>query len=84
MPLSTLPSPPPRDDEEGEEEREERDPDDFRFWDKAQAVRVSKAAAAMFGLELAPGVVMADANLTALAHRIVAGLAVLNDGVDEE
>ena len=38
----------------------------------------------MFGLELAPGVVMADANLTALAHRIVAGLAVLNDGVDEE
>ncbi|VDB92197.1 unnamed protein product [Peniophora sp. CBMAI 1063] len=70
---------------EGEAEADEgRDPDDFRFWDKAQAVRISKAAAAMFGLELAPAVIMADANLSALAQRIVAGLNVLNDGVEEE
>ena len=48
------------------------DPDDFRFWSERQAVRIARVVRAIFGVEYAPDVVVADANLTALAKRIVA------------
>jgi phosphatidylethanolamine N-methyltransferase len=48
------------------------DPDDFRFWSARQAWRIARAVREMFGVEYAPDVVVADANLTALAERIVA------------
>ena len=48
------------------------DPDDFRFWSARQAGRIARAVREMFGVEYAPDVVVADANLTTLAERIVA------------
>lgn len=48
-----------------------RDPDDFSFWSERQAMRISTAIEEAFGLEYAPEVVMAHANLTALANRIL-------------
>ena len=48
------------------------DPDDFRFWSERQAVRIAQVVRAIFGVEYAPDVVVADANLTTLAKRIVA------------
>jgi phosphatidylethanolamine N-methyltransferase len=48
------------------------DPDDFRFWSERQAWRIARVVQEMFGIEYAPDVVMADANLSALAQRIVA------------
>ncbi|KAL4071616.1 phospholipid methyltransferase-domain-containing protein [Scleroderma yunnanense] len=48
-----------------------RDPDDFSFWSEKQAKRISTAIEKAFDLEYAPEVVMADANLTALANRIL-------------
>lgn len=48
-----------------------RDPDDFSFWSESQAKRISTAIEEAFGLEYAPEVVMAHANLTALANRIL-------------
>lgn len=48
-----------------------RDPDDFSFWSEGQAKRISTAIKEAFGLEYAPEVVMAHANLTALANRIL-------------
>ncbi|GJE88973.1 phosphatidylethanolamine N-methyltransferase [Phanerochaete sordida] len=48
-----------------------RDPDDFRFWSENQAVRISKAIKEAFGVELTPEVIIADANLGALANRIL-------------
>jgi len=51
-----------------------RDPDDFRFWSARQAWRIARVVREMFGVEYAPDVVVADANLTALAERIVASL----------
>ena len=47
------------------------DPDDFRFWSERQAWRIARVVREMFGVEYAPDVVMADANLSALAERIV-------------
>jgi phosphatidylethanolamine N-methyltransferase len=48
------------------------DPDDFRFWSEGQAARIARVVRAIFGVEYAPDIVVADANLTALAKRIVA------------
>jgi phosphatidylethanolamine N-methyltransferase len=48
------------------------DPDDFRFWSERQAWRIARSVREMFGVEYAPDVVMADANLSALAQRIIA------------
>ena len=47
-----------------------RDPDDFRFWSERQAKRISIVIKQAFGVELTPEVIVADANLTALANRI--------------
>ncbi len=51
------------------------DPDDFRFWSERQAWRIARSVREMFGVEYAPDVVMADANLSALAQRIIASRA---------
>ena len=56
------------------------DPDDFRFWSARQAWRIARAVREMFGVEYAPDVVVADANLTALAERIVASLKLMQGG----
>ncbi|KIJ61193.1 hypothetical protein HYDPIDRAFT_183320 [Hydnomerulius pinastri MD-312] len=48
-----------------------RDPDDFSFWSERQAKRICTAIKQAFDVEYAPDVIMADANLTALANRIL-------------
>ncbi|KAH7882066.1 phospholipid methyltransferase-domain-containing protein [Phlebopus sp. FC_14] len=48
-----------------------RDPDDFSFWSERQAKRISTAIKQAFDVEYAPAVIMADANLTTLANRIL-------------
>ncbi len=58
------------------------DPDDFRFWSARQAWRIARAVREMFGVEYAPDVVVADANLTALAERIVASRKLMQGGDD--
>ena len=47
------------------------DPDDFRFWSERQAERISAVIEQIFGVEYVPAVIIGDANLTALADRIV-------------
>lgn len=56
------------------------DPDDFRFWSARQAWRIARAVREIFGVEYAPDVVVADANLTALAERIVASRKLMQSG----
>ncbi|KAF9228138.1 hypothetical protein BS17DRAFT_849997 [Gyrodon lividus] len=48
-----------------------RDPDDFSFWSERQAKRICTAIEQAFDVEYAPEVIMADANLTRLANRIL-------------
>ncbi|KAF9646144.1 hypothetical protein BDM02DRAFT_3181049 [Thelephora ganbajun] len=48
-----------------------RNPDDFRFWSERQAKRISMVIEQIFGVEYVPAVIIGDANLTALANRIV-------------
>lgn len=48
-----------------------RDPDDFRFWSERQAKRICTAIEQAFSVEYVPEVVLADANLTRLANRIL-------------
>ncbi|KAI6113557.1 phospholipid methyltransferase-domain-containing protein [Pisolithus croceorrhizus] len=48
-----------------------RDSDDFTFWSEEQAKRISTVIEEAFDVEYAPEVIMADANLTALAKRIL-------------
>jgi len=48
-----------------------RDPDDFRLWSERQAKRISTVIEQIFGIEYTPEVIIGDANLTALANRIV-------------
>ncbi|KAI0651121.1 phosphatidylethanolamine N-methyltransferase [Trametes meyenii] len=56
-----------------------RDPDDFRFWSERQAKRISLAIEQAFDVELTPEVVVADANLSALANRILVSKELLSD-----
>ncbi|KAG9007113.1 phosphatidylethanolamine N-methyltransferase [Tulasnella sp. 427] len=55
-----------------------RDRDDFRFWSPRQAKRISTAIKEAFGVEYAPEVVIGDANVSALASRVVASLQILS------
>lgn len=48
-----------------------RDPDDFLFWSAGQAKRISMVLEQIFDVEYVPAVIISDANLTALANRIV-------------
>ncbi|KAI0339118.1 phosphatidylethanolamine N-methyltransferase [Trametopsis cervina] len=63
----------------GEEEEDMRDPDDFRFWSENQAVRISKSIQQAFGVELTPEVIFADANLSALANRVLLARELFSD-----
>lgn len=58
-------------------ETEDRDPDDFSFWSERQAKRICVAIKQIFDVEYAPEVVVADANLTALANRILLSKEIL-------
>lgn len=59
---------------------DERDPDDFSFWSEKQAERICWAVEQAFGVEYAPEVVVADANLTTLANRILLSKEMLTSG----
>ncbi|KAG7087767.1 phosphatidylethanolamine N-methyltransferase [Marasmius oreades] len=48
-----------------------RDQDDFNFWSERQAKRICTVIKQAFDVEYAPEVIVADANLTALADRIL-------------
>lgn len=61
----------PSQNQQQEREQDERDPDDFRFWSERQAKRISTAINQAFGVELKPEVILADANLSTLANRIL-------------
>lgn len=58
-------------------ETEDRDPDDFSFWSERQAKRICMVIKQIFDVEYAPEVVVADANLTALANRILLSKEIL-------
>lgn len=59
------------------ETEENRDPDDFRFWSERQAKRICFAIEQTFNVEYAPEVIVADANLSALANRILLSKEIL-------
>lgn len=52
-------------------ESREAEADDFRFWSEKQAKRISLSINQAFGFEYDPEVILADANVTALAARIM-------------
>ncbi|KAJ7042973.1 phosphatidylethanolamine N-methyltransferase [Mycena alexandri] len=56
---------------------DDRDPDDFSFWSERQARRICSAIKQTFDVEYAPDVVVADANLSALAKRILLSKEIL-------
>jgi len=77
IPLPTADLPP--DYSEGVPEQELlRDPDDFSFWSEKQAKRICIAIRQIFGVEYVPDVIVADANLTALANRILVSTDILS------
>ncbi|KAF8438448.1 phospholipid methyltransferase-domain-containing protein [Boletus edulis BED1] len=47
------------------------DPDDFSFWSERQAKRICAVIEQAFNVEYVPEVIVADANLTRLANRIL-------------
>jgi phosphatidylethanolamine N-methyltransferase len=57
-------------DEQAGEDRE-RQPDDFRFWSEKQAERIALCIKHAFGVEYAPEVVVADANVASLTRKIL-------------
>jgi phosphatidylethanolamine N-methyltransferase len=85
LPLSCLPAEAPRtprpktggDDRGNAEDRDYLDPDDFTFWSPRQAQRICAVIRQTFDVEYAPEVILADANVTALAHRILSSKEIL-------
>lgn len=65
---------------QGDQDQEYRDPDDFTFWSERQAKRICDAIKQIFDVEYAPEVVVADANLTTLANRILVSKEILTSG----
>jgi len=61
-------------------DHEYRDHDDFSFWSEQQAKRISVAIKQVFDVEYAPEVIVADANLMALANRILVSKEILSFG----
>ena len=62
-------SKPPGTQVDGNDER--RDPDDFHFWSEKQAKRIALSIKEAFDIEYDPQVILADANVSALANRIL-------------
>ncbi|KAK7055518.1 phosphatidylethanolamine N-methyltransferase [Favolaschia claudopus] len=60
-----------------EDSPDDRDPDDFTFWSEKQARRICSAIKQTFDVEYAPEVVVADANISALARRILLSKEIL-------
>lgn len=58
---------------------EDRDPDDFSFWSERQARRISDVIKQTFDVECAAELVVADANLSSLANRILVSRDILSD-----
>ena len=54
--------------------------DDFSFWSEQQAKRISMSIKQIFDVEYAPEVIVADANLMALAKRILVSKEILSFG----
>ncbi|KIY68946.1 phosphatidylethanolamine N-methyltransferase [Cylindrobasidium torrendii FP15055 ss-10] len=54
-----------------------RDPDDFTFWSEKQAKRIAVAMKQMYGVDYTAEVIVADANLGALARRVLVSKEVL-------
>ncbi|KAF9559021.1 phosphatidylethanolamine N-methyltransferase [Agrocybe pediades] len=63
-----------------ESSTDDRDPDDFSFWSERQAKRICAAIKQIFDVEYAPEVIVADANLTTLANRILVSKEILSSG----
>jgi phosphatidylethanolamine N-methyltransferase len=63
---------------ERDSDQADRDPDDFTFWTEKQAKRICTAIKQIFGVEYAPEVVLAAANLTVLANRILVSKQILS------
>lgn len=61
----------------GAADEDGRDPDDFRFWSERQAQRIAKAIQQVFHVEYSPEVIVADANVSALANRILVSKEIL-------
>ncbi|KAF8890763.1 phosphatidylethanolamine N-methyltransferase [Infundibulicybe gibba] len=59
------------------DEGDDRDVDDFSFWTETQAKRICSAIKQAFDVEYAPEVIVADANLSALANRILSSKEIL-------
>lgn len=59
--------------------QEIQNPDDFNFWNERQAKRICAAVKQVFGVEVSPEVVVADANLSALARRILVSKELLGN-----
>ncbi|KAG6890127.1 hypothetical protein C0995_011420 [Termitomyces sp. Mi166 len=55
----------------------DKNPDDFSFWSEKQAKRICGAIQQLFDVEYVPEVVVADANLSALANRILLSKEIL-------
>ena len=70
---------PPSDTTPDETDDEHRN-DDFSFWSEQQAKRISTAIKQIFDVEYAPEVIVADANLMALAKRILVSKEILSFG----
>jgi phosphatidylethanolamine N-methyltransferase len=64
-------------------DRDPDDPDDFRFWSERQAKRICVGIKHAFDVDYSPDVVVADANITALANRILTTLKGDTHGQEE-
>lgn len=62
---------PSADADESDPSSDPRDPDDFSFWSERQAKRICTVIEQAFNVEYVPEVIVADANLTRLANRIL-------------
>jgi len=57
-----------------------RDPDDFIIMSETQAKRIVSMSKTVFDVELSADVVIADANVRALARRVLGARSLLGDG----
>lgn len=71
IPLSCQAPQPHEDEGGGGTAADGRDPDDFNFWSEKQAKLLAKGIQQVFGVEYSTEVIVADANLSALANRIL-------------
>ncbi|EIN05166.1 hypothetical protein PUNSTDRAFT_146058 [Punctularia strigosozonata HHB-11173 SS5] len=67
-----------RQEDTADSDQEVRDQDDFRFWSERQAKRISSAIKQAFDVEYAPEVIVADANVSSLANRILVSKEILS------